>query len=100
MVSNYPNIVFGKYYQGRLFHLRGEFDKAISAYNQALTVEHLPDYWKASIYENLADVFDKKGDIEMRKKSATEALEIFNQYWWPEYKSAVEKRNKLEAFSK
>jgi len=84
MVSNYPDIVYGKYYQARLFHLRGEYDDAISAYNKALTVVHLPDYWKASIYENLADVSDKKGDMTMRKSSAIEALKIFNQYWTPE----------------
>ncbi len=81
LLSDYPTIIFGYYYQGIFYQLQNQYDEAIESFNKALLTKNIPEYWKFSVYEQLAKVYNKKGDILMQKETAQQALNIYNQYW-------------------
>jgi tetratricopeptide (TPR) repeat protein len=75
VLKNYPNVLMAYNNRGTEYLRRGDYDKAISDFNEALRID--PDYEKTHyLYDNRGTVYLLKGDYERAIADYDRALRI------------------------
>jgi tetratricopeptide (TPR) repeat protein len=79
VLKNYPSLQIAYNNRGTAYLRRGDYDKAISDFNEALRID--PDYEKPHyLYDNRGTVYLRKGDYERAIADYDQALRIKPNY--------------------